>query len=232
MNLAILQARMTSSRLPGKVMAPVLGEPMIGRQLERLGRSARIGRIVVATSTDPSDDPLAAYVTGLGHLVFRGSLTDVLARFAGAMALVPDANTIVRLTADCPLADWSVIDATIDRYRDAAADYASNTPAVRTYPHGLDIEVMRRAALETACREATDPYEREHVTPFIYRRPDRFRLAYLSQPVSQAHLRWTVDLPEDLAFVREVYERLYPGNPAFTSADVAALAHNSSGAAA
>lgn len=232
MNLAILQARMTSSRLPGKVMAPVQGEPMIGRQLERLARSARIGRIVVATSTDPSDDPLAAYVAGLGHLVFRGSLTDVLDRFAGAMALVPEADTVVRLTADCPLADWQVIDATIDCYRDSGADYASNTPAVRTYPHGLDTEVMRRAALEQACREATDPYEREHVTPFIYRRPHLFELAYLSQSPSRAHLRWTVDFPEDLAFVRDVYERLYPGNPAFTSADVEALAHNSSGAAA
>jgi len=232
LNLAILQARMTSSRLPGKVMAPVLGQPMIGRQLERLGRSARIGRIVVATSTDPSDDPLAAYVEGLGHLVYRGSLADVLDRFGGAMALVPEADTVVRLTADCPLADWTVIDATIDCRRDAGADYASNTPAVRTYPHGLDVEVMSREALERACREAADPYEREHVTPFIYRRPDEFRLAYLSQPVSLAHLRWTVDLPEDLAFVRDVYARLYSRNPAFTTDDVVALEHNSSGAAA
>ena len=223
---------MTSSRLPGKVMAPVLGQPMIGRQLERLGRSARIGRIVVATSTDASDDPLADYVEGLGHLVFRGSLSDVLDRFGGALALVPEADTVVRLTADCPLADWTVIDATIDRRREAGADYASNTPAVRTYPHGLDVEVMNRVALERACREAADPYEREHVTPFIYRRPEEFRLAYLSQPVSLAHLRWTVDLPEDLAFVREVYERLYPRNRAFTTADVVALERNSSGASA
>jgi spore coat polysaccharide biosynthesis protein SpsF len=230
--VAIVQARMTSSRLPGKVMAPVLGQPMIGRQLERLGRSARIGRIVVATSTEPSDDPLAAYVEGLGHLVYRGSLADVLDRFGGAMALVPEADTVVRLTADCPLADWTVIDATIDCRRDAGADYASNTPAVRTYPHGLDVEVMSRDALGRACREAVDPYEREHVTPFIYRRPDEFRLAYLSQPVSLAHLRWTVDLPEDLAFVREVYERLYSRNPAFTTDDVVALERNSSGAAA
>lgn len=232
MILAILQARMTSSRLPGKVMAPVLGEPMIGRQLERLGRSARIGRIVVATSIDPSDDPLADYIERLGHLVFRGALADVLDRFGGAMALVPEADTVVRLTADCPLADWTVIDATIDCYRDAGADYASNTPAVRTYPHGLDVEVMRRGALEQACREAVDPYEREHVTPFIYRRPELFHLAYLSQPQNLAHLRWTVDLPDDLAFVRDVYAALYPVNPGFSSADVVALAHNSSGAAA
>jgi spore coat polysaccharide biosynthesis protein SpsF len=230
LNLAILQARMTSTRLPGKVMAPVLGEPMIARQLERLGRSARLDRVVVATSEDASDDALARFCEGRGHPVFRGSLNDVLGRFHGAMALVPDADVIVRLTADCPLADAQVIDAVIDRRAEANADYASNTPAVRTYPHGLDTEVMRREVLEAAAAEATDPYEREHVTAFIYRRPERFRIAYLSRTPSLAHLRWTVDLPQDLDFVRDVYGRLYPANPAFTSDDVVALDRNSSGA--
>lgn len=230
MNLAILQARMTSTRLPGKVMAPVLGEPMIGRQLERLGRAARLDRIVIATSREASDDPLASYCEGLGHTVFRGELADVLGRFLGALDLFPQAQTVVRLTADCPLADPAVIDATIARHEEAGADYTSNTPAVRTYPHGLDTEVMRRETLEAAGREATDPYEREHVTPFIYRRPERFRIASLSREPSLAHLRWTVDLPEDLDFVRDVYARLYPKNPAFTSDDVVALDRNSSGA--
>jgi spore coat polysaccharide biosynthesis protein SpsF len=146
------------------------------------------------------------------------------------MALVPQAEVIVRLTADCPLADPDVIDAVIDRLAETGADYASNTPAVRTYPHGLDTEVMRRAALEAAWAEATDPYEREHVTAFIYRRPKRFRIGYLSREPSLAQLRWTVDLPEDLDFVRDVYERLYPANPAFTTDDVVALSRNSSGA--
>lgn len=232
MNLAILQARMTSTRLPGKVMAPVLGEPMIGRQLERLARAARLDRIVVATSADASDNPLAAYCEGLGHPVARGSLEDVLDRFKTALDAFPQASTVIRLTADCPLADPEVIDATIARHVEAGADYTSNTPAVRTYPHGLDTEVMRRAALEKAWREAKAPYEREHVTPYIYRRPEVFRIASLSRSPSLAHLRWTVDLPEDLDFVREVYARLYPTNPAFTSDDVAALEHNSSGAAA
>jgi spore coat polysaccharide biosynthesis protein SpsF len=229
LNLAILQARMTSTRLPGKVMAPVLGEPMIGRQLERLGRAARLDRIVIATSAEASDDPLAAYCEGLGHPVFRGSLDDVLGRFKGALDLFPEARTVVRLTADCPLADPAVIDATVGRHEEAGADYTSNTPAVRTFPHGLDTEVMRRAVLETAWREASDPYEREHVTPFIYRRPERFRIASLSRTPSLAHLRWTVDLPEDLEFVRDVYARLYPADPAFTSEDIVALEHNSSG---
>jgi spore coat polysaccharide biosynthesis protein SpsF len=227
-NLAILQARMSSTRLPGKVLAPVLGEPMIGRQLERLARAERLDRVVVATSIDPSDDPLAAWCEGRGQTVFRGSLDDVLDRFHGAMALAPDADTIVRLTADCPLADPQVIDAVIAHHLSAGADYTSNTPAVRTYPHGLDAEVMRREALETAWREAREPYEREHVTPFIYRNPQRFRIESLSRQPSLAHLRWTVDFPADLAFVRGVYARLYPQNPAFTSDDVAALSPNSS----
>jgi spore coat polysaccharide biosynthesis protein SpsF len=228
LNLAILQARMSSTRLPGKVMAPVLDEPMIGRQLERLSRAARLQRIVVATSQDPSDDPLAAYCEGLGYPVFRGSLDDVLGRFMGALDAFSEADTVVRLTADCPLADPAVIDATIARHEETGADYTSNTPAVRTFPHGLDTEVMGRSALEAAWREAKDPYEREHVTPFIYRRPERFRIASLSRAPSLAHLRWTVDVPEDLAFVREVYAQLYPAHPAFTSDEVVALARNSS----
>lgn len=232
MNLAILQARMTSTRLPGKVMAPVLGQPMIARQLERLARSARLDHVAVATSADPSDDVLATFCEGLGYPVFRGSLDDVLDRFHGAMERFPQADVIVRLTADCPLADPGVIDAVIDRLHAAGADYASNTPAVRTYPHGLDTEVMRRETLMAAWRDARDPYEREHVTAHIYRRPEVFRIAYLSRSPSLAHLRWTVDLPEDLAFVRDVYARLYPINPAFGTDDIVALAWNSSGAAA
>jgi len=229
-NLAILQARMTSTRLPGKVMAPVLGEPMIARQLERLGRSRRLDRMVVATSTDPSDDVLAAYLEGVGQPVFRGSLNDVLDRFHGAMGMVPEARTVVRLTADCPLTDPQLIDAIIDHHDATGADYTSNTPAVRTYPHGLDAEVMRAAVLDRAWREGRDPYEREHVTPYIYRHPDLFRIESLSQARSLAHLRWTVDVPEDLEFVRDVYARLYPTKPAFTSDDIVALDRNSSGA--
>jgi spore coat polysaccharide biosynthesis protein SpsF len=227
-NLAILQARMSSTRLPGKVLAPVLGEPMIGRQLERLARAKRLDRVVVATSTDPSDDPLAAWCEAQGQGVFRGALGDVLDRFHGAMATVPQADTIVRLTADCPLADPQVIDAVIGHHLSTGADYTSNTPAVRTFPHGLDAEVMRREALEIAWREATAPYEREHVTPFIYRHPERFRIESLSRAPSLAQLRWTVDFPEDLAFVRGVYAQLYPVRPDFTSEDVAALSPNSS----
>jgi spore coat polysaccharide biosynthesis protein SpsF len=230
--LGILQARMSSSRLPGKVLAPVLGQPMIARQVERLRRCRRLDRLVVATSDRPEDDELARACAGLGLEVHRGSLDDVLDRFHGALAAFGPAETVVRMTADCPLADPALIDRVIGAHLETGVDYTSNTPATRTFPHGLDVEVMRASVLETAWREARDPYEREHVTPFIYRHPERFRLGYVSDAPSLAHLRWTVDLPEDLAFVRYVYETLYPRNPAFTSAEIAALPRNSSGAAA
>jgi spore coat polysaccharide biosynthesis protein SpsF len=232
MILGVLQARMSSTRLPGKVLRPVLGEPMISRQIERLRRCALIDRLIVATSDRQDDDVLAHHCEGLGLDVYRGSLDDVLDRFHGALKCFGPADTVVRMTADCPLADWTLIDRVIRAHLDTGVDYTSNTPAVRTFPHGLDVEVMAAQVLEAAWREATDPYEREHVTPFIYRRPERFRLGYVSDAPSLAHLRWTVDTPEDLEFVRYVYETLYPRDPAFTSADVAALPRNSSGAAA
>ncbi|MBS0334356.1 MAG: glycosyltransferase family protein [Proteobacteria bacterium] len=227
MNLAILQARMTSSRLPGKVMAPVLGEPMIGRQVERLRRSQRIDKLIVATSTDPSDDPLAAYLESLELTVFRGALGDVLDRYAQAARLFPRAAAVVRLTADCPLTDPELIDKVIDHHHAVGADYTSNTLGSRTYPHGLDAEVVRPEALQEAADLAADPYEREHVTPYIYRRPETYRLAGVARHDSLARLRWTVDLPSDLAFVRDVYAKLYPYDPEFGSDAVAALDVNS-----
>ena len=218
---------MSSSRLPGKVMAPILGRPMISRQIERLRRSALIDDLVVATSTDPTDDPLAAHCEAEGVAVFRGALDDVLGRFCSALEARPAARTVIRLTADCPLADWNVIDQVIAHHRDEDADYCANTPAVRTFPHGLDTEVVRASVLLEAGREARDPYEREHVTPFVYRRPQRYRTAWVNRQPSLAQLRWTVDVPSDLAFVREVYDQLYPADPAFGTEAIAALPVNS-----
>lgn len=217
---------MTSTRLPGKVMAPVLGEPMIGRQVERLRRARRIDRLMVATSTDPSDDPLAVYCEGLGLEVVRGPLDDVLERFRLALSGHPRAAAVVRLTADCPLADPSLIDRVIAHHHEAAADYTSNTLGERTYPHGLDTEVIRPEVLVQAAEQSADPYEREHVTPYIYRRPETYRLAGVARETSLAALRWTVDFPQDMAFVRDVYARLYPTDPAFDSDAIAALAVN------
>ena len=219
---------MSSTRLPGKVLAEVAGMPMLGRQVERLRRSARLDELVVATSDQASDDAVADYAARLDLTVVRGPLDDVLGRFGLALEAFPEAAVVVRMTADCPLTDWRVLDAVIEHRAATKADYASNTPPVRTYPHGLDIEVMTAAALRTALFEAADPYEREHVTPFLYRNPKRFRIESLSQTPSLADLRWTVDHPEDLDFVRHVYGALYAENPDFGMAEIAALEWNSS----
>jgi spore coat polysaccharide biosynthesis protein SpsF len=146
----------------------------------------------------------------------------VLARYAGALATFPD-PVVARLTGDCPLTDPEVLDAVIDLLVDEDLDYAANTPAHRTYPKGLDVEVMRSACLLRAAREAADPYEREHVTPYLYRRTDLFRQDFLSQDAEEGEVRWTVDRPDDLQFVRAVYDGLYAANPAFTSDDVRAF---------
>jgi spore coat polysaccharide biosynthesis protein SpsF len=222
MILAVLQARMSSTRLPGKVMADVEGAPMILRQIERLRRSRRLGGVLVATSTDPTDDGLAAMLALHDVAVHRGPLDDVLGRYAGALTAHP-AEVVARLTADCPLADPEVIDATLDLLLSRGLDYAANTPAHRTYPKGLDVEVMRAEALLTAAREARDPYEREHVTPYLYRHPERFTQDFVSQAADEGEVRWTVDRPDDLAFVREVYAALYPGKRDFGSDDVRAF---------
>jgi len=226
MALALMQARMSSSRLPGKVLRPLLGVPMIGRQVERVRRSQRLTELAVATSDRPDDDAVAAYVESLGVRVFRGSLNDVLDRFHGAAQAFGPARTVVRLTADCPLADWNALDEVIEAHEAGGFDYTSNV-ATRTYPHGLDVEAMSWDALAQAWSEAQDPYEREHVTPFLYRHPERFRLGSVTTTPPRPELRWTVDTPADFEFVEHVYSTLYPGKPAFTSDDVAALARNS-----
>lgn len=223
MPLAILQARMSSTRLPGKVLADLAGAPMILRQIERLRRAKRLDRIVVATSDQSSDDPLVRALENAGVAVFRGPLDDVLARYIGAIEAFGPVRTVVRLTADCPLADPVLIDETLALHAQSGADYTSNTPTRRSYPKGLDIEVFDAEALRMAARETHDPYDHEHVTPFLYRNPGRFKIAGLEQGPDDGDVRWTVDRPDDLAFVRAVYDSLYDANPAFTSDDVRAF---------
>lgn len=220
--LTILQARTSSTRLPRKVLKPLVGAPMLQRQIERVRRAKRIGTLVVATSVDPSDHAVEALCRDIGVACHRGPLDDVLARFQGAAERFGPTDHIVRLTGDCPLADWDVIDATITRHLDAGADYTSNTLEL-TFPKGQDVEVFRAEHLAAAAREASDPYEREHVTPFLYRHPERFKLANLARTPPLPDLRWTVDTPDDFAFVTRVYEALWPKNPAFTSNDVLKL---------
>ncbi|WP_416049415.1 cytidylyltransferase domain-containing protein [Cupriavidus basilensis] len=219
--MALLQARSSSTRLPGKVLKPLLGEPMILRQIERLRRARNIDRLMVVTSDSSSDDELAACCVAAGVEVFRGSLDDVLDRFYSAVKDIRPQH-VVRLTADCPLADPEVIDAVIDFYRDGDFDYASNV-LEPTYPDGLDAEVFRFSVLETIWQEASLASQREHVTSFIYQHPERFRLGCLKRESDLSALRWTVDEPSDLAFVTAVYGALYRDNPAFLMADVLRL---------
>jgi spore coat polysaccharide biosynthesis protein SpsF len=218
--LAVLQARMSSSRLPGKVLLPILGQPMLALQIERLRRARGLTGLVVATSTAPDDDAIEACCNAVGAGCFRGSLDDVLARFLGALDAAGSPKTFLRLTADCPLADWSLVDRCIEAHQATGADL-TYTSEGWTFPKGLDVEVCETAALTLAGREARDPYEREHVTPYIYRHASRFRLHSLTRDPPLRY-RWTVDTPEDFAFVSAVYQALYPFKPAFTSDDVLA----------
>ncbi|MCR5878706.1 glycosyltransferase family protein [Phenylobacterium sp. J367] len=222
MAVAILQARMSSSRLPGKVMMPLAGRPMVERQIERLRRCETLTRLIVATSVEASDDPLAAHLQTLGVEVFRGPLADVLGRYVACVEALDIQGDVVRLTADCPLTDPGVIDAGVRLRERLEVDYVSNG-RIPTWPRGLDMEVFTLDALLAAGREARDLYDREHVTPYLYKEGSRFTVAALTQGVDESALRWTVDTPDDYAFVARVYDALYPANPRFTSADVRAL---------
>jgi spore coat polysaccharide biosynthesis protein SpsF len=220
--IAIVQARMSSSRLPGKVLKPIMGRPMLGRHLDRLRRCKMIDRLVVATSVEKSDDEVAAFCASEGIACYRGSLHDVLARYEGAARENDPVDHVVRLTGDCPLADPEVIDAVIKTHLMGDYDYSANTIVPR-YPNGLDTEIMTRAALRLTAAEASSAYEREHVTPFLYTRPTRFRLGSLENKVNQSHMRWTVDTEDDFRMVEAVYHELLPVNQRFAYSDIVAL---------
>lgn len=221
--LAIVQARMTSSRLPGKVMLDLHGKPMIIRQLERISRARNLSGVVVATSTDSSDDPLTDCLTAHGYRVVRGPLDDVLGRYVQVIEdYQPEA--IVRLTADCPLASPTVIDQVVQACMAGHVDYCSNT-LVPTYPDGLDVEVVRAAVLRDVNESTEDFVEREHVTLGVYRHPERFALLNYVDPSGRdrSDLRWTVDNADDFSFVTWIYESLYDANGEFDYRDVVGL---------
>lgn len=220
--LAILQARMTSTRLPGKILKPVLGKPLLHYELERLRRCPSITQLIVATTTNFQDDPVAALCEAEDLACYRGSEHDVLGRFyQAALPYQPDA--ILRVTGDCPLLDPQVVEGILHAYmNEGSVDYVSNS-LERTFPRGLDAEVFSFWALEAAHREATDPIEREHVTPFLYRNPERFRLKQHKQSPNLSHHRWTVDTPEDFELIANILSSIYLANPDFTQADVLAL---------
>ena len=203
--VGIIQARMGSSRLPGKILEEIAGVPMVMRVVERVQRAISLDGVVVATTTDPDDQAVFELLEHRDVDCLRGHPTDVLSRYLAA-AKEFSADIIVRLTADCPLHDGDLIDKTVNAFlkKFPEVDYASNR-LVRTYPIGLDVEVISREALEKAGREADQDYQREHVTPYLYEVKGRARLLSVVADDDYGHHRWTVDTPEDLEFVRQVY---------------------------
>ncbi|MBN9004588.1 MAG: glycosyltransferase family protein [Rhizobiales bacterium] len=219
MIVAILQARMTSTRLPGKVLKDLCGRPMIAHQLDRIRLSKRLDRIIVATSDQPSDGSIEEFCQAENVSCYRGSLNNVLDRLYQASQMFGPPDHVVRLTADCPLADWAIIDSCVDLHLTSGADYTSNA-VVRTFPDGLDVEVIKTDALTTANREAATTFDREHVTPFIYNNPTIFRIEVLRQDPNLELLRWTVDTPEDFEFVEHIYRAQIAAGYAFKQQDI------------
>ena len=205
--LAVVQARMGSTRLPDKVMLPVGGVPMIELLLSRLSRARKIHRIVLATTLDARNEPLVKHVSDLGFAVFRGSEADVLDRYFHATEdFAPD--VVVRITGDCPLVDPALVDEVIGAFEAAGVDYLSNTNPP-TYPDGLDIEVFSFAALHKAWVETTRPYDREHVTPYI-RESGMFTVANFPADQDMSAERWTVDEPADYAVICDIFRHFSP----------------------
>lgn len=225
--VAVVQARMGSTRLPGKVLAPVGGRPLLQMILERLATAPGVDEVAVATSDLQRDDAVAALAEHAGVRAIRGSEQDVLDRFHAAAAQL-DATTVVRITADCPLVDPELVGRAVARHHACGDDYTAlpvgtleDNEGRRRFPDGLDTEVISREALDAAWREAADPYEREHVTPFIKRHPERFTIGWVEADDDLGEERWTVDTPDDLAFVQSIADRL--GDGAFGHRDVLAL---------
>jgi spore coat polysaccharide biosynthesis protein SpsF len=218
MILAILQARVSSTRLPGKVLKTIVGKPMVLHQLERLRRVRSFDKLVVATSTEESDLPLVELCRREKIECYAGSLDDVLDRFyQTAQKLNPD--TIVRLTGDCPLTDPELIDEVIQFHMDGGYDHSSNS-VEPTFPNGLDVSVFKYTCLEQAWNEATLPSDREHVDTFIWKQPGRFKIGHYKETEDRSHFRWTVDEPEDFELITRIYEALYPQNRNFTTDDI------------
>lgn len=222
--VCITQARMGSTRMPGKVLRAVLGRPLLYYHLERLKRCRRVDQVVIATSTAVGDDAIAAFGVAAGIAVVRGPEDDVLARFALA-AREHRADVVVRATADCPLIDPDVVDAQVDAWLALGDRRAYVGIDVERLPRGLGAEVFAAAALAEAAAAAADPHEREHVTPYLYRRPERFPVTVWTAPALERPqpLRWCVDEPADFELVRRVLEALVPARPHFDSHDCLTL---------
>ena len=218
---AIIQARVGSTRLPNKVFAELGGRPLISHVVERVMRARNVAKVVLATTVNPLDDPLADWARAQGVALHRGSEEDVLARFHGA-AVEHGASVVVRITADDPFKDPRVIDQVIQLLQDRGAAFCYNNKPP-TFPEGLDTEVFTFEALDAAHREASEAFDREHVTQYLYRHPERFPQANLTSGQELSHLRWTIDTEPDLAMARAVYDALYAPGKVFLMEDILAL---------
>lgn len=219
-----IEARMRSTRLPGKVLKPVMGKPLLELMVERLRQSRRIDAIVIATTDHPADDPIEALAHRLGVGVFRGSEEDVLDRVLKA-GRAANAQLLVETTGDCPLIDPGELDRVVDAFHEAPpVDYCSNN-LERTFPRGMDVQVFPLSVLEDVARRTNDPADHEHVSLYIYEKPGRYRLRTVRSglPPEQQELRLTVDTPEDFTLVEKIFLELYPSNPRFTLKDILAL---------
>jgi len=219
MILAVLQARMAAGRLPGKAMATLRGEPMIIRQLERLRGARRLGKIIVATSNDASDDALAGFLVSRGYAVHRGAGADILDRIARCAEAISAVTHVVRIKGDAPFVDAAIVDEAVRLAQRSGAAYTSNR-VPRTFPAGLEVEVIAANALRVAAAEVRDPMERISPTAAIRNDPARFSQANLTAPRDWSRLDWRVKTAADLAFARSIYDALHPADPDFCMNDV------------
>ena len=224
--VTVVQARMSSSRLPGKVMLPLCGEPLLVKMLERLAHAKNVGKIVVATTKDAEDDAIASLCEANHVAVYRGSKYDLLDRHY-QVGHMYKADAVVKIPSDCPLIDPAVIDKVIGYYLDHQHkyDYVSNLhPA--SYPDGNDVEIMSMKALEKAWESATAKLELEHTTPFIWENQNLFRIGNVKWETgldySMTH-RWTIDYPEDYQFIEAIYNQLYPIKNIFSITEILEL---------
>lgn len=217
---AIIQARFSSTRLPGKVLMELGDKPVLCHVIERLSQSKHIDRIIVATSVSKENDGLAEAVQKWGAPVFRGSESDVLSRYFGAAVAYP-ADAFIRITADCPLIDPVVTDRVAEVFLSGKWQYVSNggaNVAQRTYPRGLDVEIFSFSLLEKTHEQATESYEREHVTPYMYWKQDS--VYYVKNDTKLSQYRWTLDTPEDYCFIKEIFNHFYNGVHDFYMEDI------------
>ncbi|MEZ4752926.1 MAG: glycosyltransferase family protein [Bdellovibrionota bacterium] len=217
-----IEARMGSSRLPGKMLLPICEKPILQLVIERLKRVKLANEVVVATTVNLLDDEIEALCKSIDCAYFRGSEPDVLDRLIQT-AKAFDAEVIAQTTGDCPLIDPAVVDEAIKIFRESNVDYVSNR-LDRTYPTGVDPQVFYTSALERVAEKTNDPDDREHGSYYIYTHPHEFTMKnFKAEDVNLPHYRWLLDYPEDFEFTKAIYERLYPSNPDFTMYDVLKL---------